>query len=107
MAETSGRDYPSDQADKTIQSEVGRLSWRPHRSPQRPCDANAAQVQNDRSTVVRGFGIIGVVGLCYIGLLALLGKPMMFDDPLFGFCLGLKLTEEVRRLSGHANLTRQ
>jgi hypothetical protein len=29
MAETSGRDCPSDQADKTIQSEVGRLSWRP------------------------------------------------------------------------------
>jgi hypothetical protein len=28
MAETSGRDSPSDQADKTIQSEVSRLSWR-------------------------------------------------------------------------------
>jgi hypothetical protein len=45
---------------------------------------------------VRGFGIFG---LCDVGLLALLGHPVMLLNPLLSFCFGLKFSKVVRRLS--------
>ena len=44
-------------------------------------------------------GIVGGFGFVGAGLLALLGRPVVVGDPLFGFGLRIEPTEVVRRLS--------
>lgn len=61
--------------------------------PAKPGEKSNKRMQSDRSTVVRGFGI---VGLCCVGFLALLDEPMVLGNPSFCFGLGLKSAEVVR-----------
>jgi hypothetical protein len=50
---------------------------------------------------------LGGVARWFVWLLSLLSKPMMFFDPLFGFCLGLKFAEAATDCFGRAAARRQ